>query len=404
MPMVRKYRLPIVLTVQILTGSFLVLSLSQCSDPQQISTATAEMREIKVIANTNGIIEPTDSIGIYAPIDGFVKTIHCSEGSEVTRGQPLMRLDAPQTRISLAEAKASLLEARRQARVVVAGPPKEEQDSLEASITECALQLQQVAGDLTTEEALYKKGAASKEAVDRLKNQQELLEIRAEALKQKKENLKTRYSEDEKKWEQDKVEELANQVKLLENQIKDETVAAPQSGLLYSLLVKPGSFVTQGQLLAQVYKPGQVQLRAYVDEPDLGRIRKGQPVTIAWDGMPDRQWTGTVETPAERVVAQNNRSVGHVLCSISGDAKELIPDINVKVAITIAMKPDALMVPRSAVFSHEGKSAVLILNETQTINKPVEVGLVTNDEIEILQGIEAGASVVTNPDEILTGK
>jgi len=400
----RKYRLPIVLTVQILIGSFPALFLSGCSEPLQISTATAEIREIKVIANTNGIIEPVDSIGIYAPIDGFIRTIHSSEGSAVTRGQPLIRLDAPQTRISLAEAKASLFEARRQARVVVAGPPKEELDSLEASITECALQLQQISGDLTTEEALYKKGAVSKEAVNRLKNQQELLEIRAEALKQKKENLQTRYSDEEKKWEQDKIAELTDQVGLLQRQVQDESIPVPESGLLYSLQVKQGSFVNRGQLLAHIYLPGRLRLRAYVDEPDLGRIHKGQTVTIEWDGMPEKQWTGVVDTPAEQVVALNNRSVGHVLCSLDSQPKELIPDINVKVEITTDRKENALVVPRSAVFSHEGKSAVLLPDGAQTIIKPVDIGLVTYDEIEILKGIEAGDSVVINPGEILAGK
>lgn len=399
--MVRKYRFQIVLTLQVLIGSFLVLSLSQCTKPPQISMAIAEFRNIKVIANTNGIIEPIDSIEIYAPIDGFVKTIHCSEGSEVLQGQTLMLLDAPQTRVSLAEAQAALHQAKRQARVVVSGPPKEELDALDASITESALQLQQITGDLSTEEDLYNKGAVSKEAVERLKKQQELLQIRDKALKLKKENLRTRYSAEEKKWEQDNVAILTDQVKLLERQVRKESITASGSGLVYSLSVKPGSFVNRGQLLARIYQPGRIRLRAYVDEPDLGRIHKGQLITIEWDGISDRQWTGAIETPAERVVALNNRSVGHVLCSIDGRPKELIPDITVKVEITTDLKENALVVPRSSVFSHEGKYAVLLPEGKGTVIQPVEIGLATNNEFEILDGIEAGDTIVVNPREVL---
>jgi HlyD family secretion protein len=402
--MVLKYRLSSVLIFQSLVGCLLVLSLSRCSDPVQLSTATAGFRDIKLIANTNGVIEPTESTGIYAPIDGFVNTIQCREGSQIEQGRTLMRLDAPQTRISLAEAKAALLEARRQARIVIAGPPKEETDDLDASIEECAVEIRQISENLSTEEALFHKGAVPKESVELIRKQLDLLQLRNETLKQKKENLRTRYSEDEKKWEQDKVAELVNQVKLLENQVNDETVSSPQSGLIYSLLVKQGSFVARGQLLAQLYTPGKVRLRAYVDEPDLGRIIKGQPVTIEWDGMPGRQWTGTVEAPAERVVALNNRSVGHVLCSISGESAELIPDINVKVEIVTTFKEKALVVPRSSVIRDEGKPAVLLSEGTKTTLKPVVIGLVTYDEIEILEGIELGDLVVVDPLKVLPEK
>jgi hypothetical protein len=141
-------------------------------------------------------------------------------------------------------------------------------------------------------------------------------------------------------------------------------------------------------------------LRAYVDEPDLGRIEKGQRTTIEWDGMPNEQWTGAVDKLATQVVALDNRSVGFVLCTIDSGPKGLIPNLNVRVQITIAVRADALVVPRNAVFNHEGKPAVLLPEGTRTIIKPVETGLFTPEEIEILRGIDAGSSVVLNHVEV----
>ena len=146
-----------------------------------------------------------------------------------------------------------------------------------------------------------------------------------------------------------------------------------------------------------MYDPGKVRLRAYVDEPDLGRIEKGQAVLVEWDGLPGRQWTGVVERPAEEVVALGNRSVGHVICAIKGEPKELIPNVNVRVQIVTARKSNALVIPRSAVFSNNGQPAVMLLEGNHTVLKPVTLGLVTPQEIEILQGIDEGSTVVTNP-------
>ena len=395
---------PIVLTTQILTGSFLILAMPGCSAPPEISTATAQHRDIEVVINTNGIIEPVDGIGIYATIDGSLKTIHCSEGSEIVKGQPIFSLDAPQAQIALLEAKAALFQAKRQARTVLAGPSREELDSIDASIAEETVQLRQITADLSTEETLYEKGAVSKESVEGLKRKQELSRIRNEALKQKKENLLSRYSDEEKKWEQDKVAMLTDQVELLENQVREESITAPSDGILYSLPVKAGSFVRQGELLALIYESGKIRLRAYVDEPDLGRIRKGQTVSIEWDGMPGKQWHGTVVKPAEQIVSLNNRSIGNVLCALDEQPTELIPNINVRVDIVTDSKKNALVVPKSAVFSHNGQPSVLLLEGTIKTIKTVEPGLVSYEEIEILKGIQAGDTVALNPEILDTVK
>lgn len=400
--MVRRHGFLIALAILILIGASLGLYfLSKGSNSPPLLLATAARRGIKLAVNTNGIIEPVERPDIYSPLDAIVKTIRIQEGSEVAKNQSLMDLDAQQVRTSLAEAKAALSEAERQARIVVAGPPKEEVSVLDASIAENSMQLSQLAKDLSIEESLYAKGATPREAVENLRKQRDTFQLRAENLKQRKEDLLARYSEQEKKWERDRVGELTKKVELLEQQLQMESILAPRDCLIYSLPVKAGSYVSRGQLLCQIFNPGKVRLRAYVDEPDLGRIKKGQKALIEWDGMPNRQWSGIVEEPAKQVVALSNRSVGYVLCSINGAPMELIPNLNVKVEITTEMKADALVVPRNAVFNDKGKPAVLLLEGARTITKPVELGLFTPEEIEIVRGIDAGSSIVMNHAEIL---
>jgi HlyD family secretion protein len=361
--------------------------------------AKAARHEIRVLVSTNGIIEPADRSEIYAPMDGFVTSIQKKDGAEISQGQRLLQLHSEQVRIALAEANAALLAARRQARAVEIGPSKEEIADVDASIAETALQFEQQNKDLAAEEALYAKQATTRMAVENLRKQRDLLQLRMNSLKQKRQDLQARYSPEDKAWEQDRIAELTKQVDSLKGQLLAESVAAPRSGLIYSLQVKQGSFVSKGQLLAQIYKPGKVMLRALVDEPDLGRIRKGQPVQIEWDGMPNQQWTGVVEKPADLVVAMNNRSVGEVFCSIEGGPPGLIPNLNVRVEITTEIKAIALVVPRNAVFNREGKPSVLVPEGSGTVAKPVELGLVTPEQIEILRGISDGDLVILNPAE-----
>jgi HlyD family secretion protein len=394
-----KYRILTVLTVVLLGLLFAVFFVSCGSKEPEYLTAEAVRHDIKIAASTNGIIEPVNSSEVYAPVDGLVAEIPLREGSEITQGQILMRLKSEHIRTALAEAKTAQLEAMRQARVIMRGPSNEEINLLEASIAETAMQLDQANSDLAVEESLYDKGAVARTGIENLRQQRDLLQLRLDSQMQQKSDLLGRYSPEEKQWEQDKVKELTEQVRRIEQELKLESIVAPKSGLIYSLAVKPGAYVTKGQLVAQINQPGKVRLRAYVDEPELGRIARGQAVTIEWDGMPDRQWTGTVERPAEQVVELNNRTVGFVLCSIEGEPKELIPNLNVTVEITTDLKPDVLTVPRTAVFSANGEKTVLVLEGEKAVAKPVVPGLVTSDEIEILQGIHEGDRVVLNPQD-----
>jgi len=396
----RKYRIPIILIIVLLGVLLSVYSLNKGSDTPQQKIAKAAHKEIHLVVSTNGIVEPIDRSEVYAPIDAMVAKIFQEEGAVVSKGQVLIQLESEPIRTAITNAKTALLEAKRQEKTVISGPAKEEIAALDASTAEIALQLDQTSKDLAAEESLFAKGAVARTTVDNLHKQQDQQRLRLDNQKRKKEELLQRYSSEEKQWAQDKVQELAKQVQFLERQQQTESVIAPRNGSIFSMEAKLGSYVTKGQLLAQINPPGKVMIRAYVDEPDLGRIAKGQTVSIEWDGLPNRKWNGVVEKPAEQVVSLNNRTVGYVLCSIEGEPTELIPNLNVKVGITTVRKADALVVPRSAVFSPNGNPSVLLPNGKNLQQKKVVLGLVTSEEIEILQGINAGDTVIINPLEV----
>jgi multidrug resistance efflux pump len=398
--MIFKHRILILILVVLLLCTFLSLYfLGKESKPSQLRLVQAARRDIKVAVSTNGIIDPVNRSEIYAPIDGRVVRLFKQEGIAITQGQSLMQLESEPIRTALAGAKAALLSEKRQARLVMTGHSKEEMTEVDAAIAECELQADQVKKDLQIEESLLAKGATARVAVEALQKQRDLLQLRLEDSRKKKRDLMQRYSPEDKEWEKGKVEELTKQVALLDRQLQMESVQSPTTGLIYSLQVRAGSYVTKGQLLAQIYQPGKIMLRAYVDEPDLGRIKKGQIVQVQWDGMADRKWQGVVDKLAEQVVALNNRSVGYVFCSLDGDPKELIPNLNVKVEITTDRKTDVLVIPKSAVFNQNGKPSVLLSEGKTTTIKPVDLGLITSEEVEIVNGIVAGNSVVLYPSE-----
>ena len=75
-------------------------------------------------------------------------------------------------------------------------------------------------------------------------------------------------------------------------------MSAPHEGMVYSLPVREGAFVNTGDLLVQVADLHKVRVRAFVDEPEIGKLQPGQLVEITWDALPGRVWKGTIEKAA----------------------------------------------------------------------------------------------------------
>src|SRR5262249_15766626 len=69
-------------------------------------------------------------------------------------------------------------------------------------------------------------------------------------------------------------------------------IRSPISGVVYNLAVRAGGFVNEGDLIANIGRLDKLRIRVYVDEPELGRVSKGQPVTITWDALPGVSWKG----------------------------------------------------------------------------------------------------------------
>jgi multidrug efflux pump subunit AcrA (membrane-fusion protein) len=162
---------PLILIVVVVIGACLgFYFLAGRTDPPKLALAKAARHEIRVVVSTNGLTEPEDLTQVYAPIDGFVTAIQKREGAEILQGHLLLQLNSDQLRVSLAEASASLLSAKKEARALEVGPSREEISAIDASIAETEMQLKQVEKDLATEQSLLAKHATSGSAVDKIRN------------------------------------------------------------------------------------------------------------------------------------------------------------------------------------------------------------------------------------------
>jgi multidrug efflux pump subunit AcrA (membrane-fusion protein) len=156
--------------------------------------------------------------------------------------------------------------------------------------------------------------------------------------------------------------------------------------------------VKEGDLLAEMADMHHVRVRAFIDEPELGQIDLNQAVEIFWDAHPDREWAGRTEVVPKQVVAHGTRNVGELICSVSNERLDLIPNTTVDVRIHISERPNALVIPRGALFIDGGKRFVFVVQDNRLHRREIRVGIANPTMIEVLSGLQEGDQVALPGD------
>src|SRR5262249_29604506 len=150
--------------------------------------------------------------------------------------------------------------------------------------------------------------------------------------------------------------------------------------------------------LAEMANLKQVRVRAFIDEPELGSLKEGQIVEITWDALPSRVWMGQVVQLPKTIVTRGSRNVGEVLCSVSNDESELLPNTNVNVRIRTAQRQNALTVERAAVRSEGNKRYVFVVEDGRLRRREITIGISNPAIYEVLGGITENDAVALQVD------
>jgi HlyD family secretion protein len=177
--------------------------------------------------------------------------------------------------------------------------------------------------------------------------------------------------------------------------VAQTAMRAPVAGTVYSLDARPTEFVDEGKLVLQMADLHHERVRAYFDEPEIGRLAVGQKIQIKWDAKPGRIWNGHIERTPVTVINLGTRSVGEVLVKIDDADGQLLPDTNVTATVTISSEPNALEVPREALHSESGKTFVYKVVKGSLQKTFVMTGTINLTQVAILSGLVEGDLVAT---------
>jgi HlyD family secretion protein len=375
----------------------LLVFLSGRRTTARVAVADVNRESLSSVVSTNGKVEPVTPRSLRARYPTFVQRVYVVEGQQVKRGQVLFALDDTEVQADLAQARADLAVQEEALNVAKAGGYASQAAKATADLQKAQASRDQLRRDNESLTKLVAKKAATPEELE----QNRLLLTQAEADVQASQKIKQTL---ERQAQLDEgrvalqVEHSRATVRDLEDRLQSARGAAPFDGTLYSMPIRQGDFVKAGDLLAELADLHQVRIRAFIDEPELGQIDVNQSVEILWDAHPDRVWNGKTEVLPKQVVTRGTRSVGELICSVTNDRLDLLPNTTVDVRIHVSERPAALAVPRGAVSIEGDKRYVFRVENNRLHRVLIKVGIANPTKIEVLSGLNEG-DVVALPGE-----
>ena len=379
-----------VIIVAVLAVIVLAAFISQHKGEVPVRFDRVVKQDLATTTSTNGKVEPIQDFEEHAAGTTTVKKIYVRDGQLVHAGDLLMQLDDADVRAEASKALAQVKAAEADQIAVQSGGTHEEVLSTRSDVAKAQADRDNAQKSYEAFQQLVKTGAASpaevRDAATRLANAETQLKL----LQQKQQD---RYSKPEITRVEAQAEQARATYAAAQDQLKHSEIRAPFDGTVYSITIKQGEYVHQGELLIQLANLHRVQVRAFVDEPELGKLASGQPVTVTWDALPGKTWRGEITQMPYTVTTYGTRNVGQVLCGVDNDDARLLPNINVTVTVSIASKKDILTVAREALHDDDNGRFVYVIKDGHLDRQPVEAGIANNTRIEIIKGLEPGELV-----------
>jgi HlyD family secretion protein len=362
----------------------LLASFMSRGDIVPVRTGNVQRSSIRSVVSTNGKVEPQQSFEAHAPMGTTVKRLLVKEGDHVKKGQLLVQLDDSQARSDTAKALAQVRSSQADLSAVEAGGIREEVLTNQAALVKAQADRDTAQRNLEALQKLQQQGAASPGEVKVAQDQLATAQANLNLLEQKQ---KQRYSRPEVSKVEAQQSESEAALTATQDILAKLNIRAPFDGIVYSLPVRQGAYVNPGDLVLQEADLSKVLVRAFVDEPDVGRLATGLPIEVTWDAVPGRVWHGSVSTIPASVKLRGTRNVGETTCLVDNSDFKLLPNVNVGVTVIAAEHQNVLTVPREAIHLDDSRPYVLQIVNDELQRRDVQTSISNLTQVEVTGGV-----------------
>lgn len=345
--------------------------------PAAFLTATVEQRPLQQTVLADGTLSASKLVSVGAQASGQIKRLLVELGDQVKQGQLVAEIDSMTQQNALQNAQAAL-------------------KNIEAQRAVKEAQLSNYRAAFARQKAMLTKNLTPKADYDDALTTLSATEAEIRAL--------------DAQIVQAQIEVNTAQVNLGYTRI-----VSPIDGTVVSVPVEEGQTVNAVQsapTLIKVANLDTMTVKAQISEADVINVQPGMKVWFTILGEPNRRYEATLRAiePAPDSINQDSTSSLTSSSSSASDKKAIyyyglfdVPNpqhrlrisMSAEVHIVLGERPNALVIPATAIDTIDGKTSVQVVDNQQRVTRrEIKVGLNDNVEAEIISGLKVGEKVV----------
>lgn len=362
----------------LLIGIPLIAKITGAVNAKQVDVREVEAKLVRSSILASGALTFREQVLLRPEVIAQVIELHVEEADNVAKGDPVITLDprAYQAQVKQAQARVRMQQIaieRQQLLIETLGKRFERQQAMFAS-------------NLTDEDSYDSmQSDLALARVDLQSSQESLAQVRA-ALEQ------------------------------AENLLSRTRITSPIDGVVIQVDVKVGETVVAGttnipgSAMMVIADPSVTLAEVQVDEADIGQVRQGQTAEVYTAAYPDRPLAGTVQSVASVARKMAGEAGLSFLVKILLHEQNSIlirPGMSVRADLYTRSRENTLAIPVQAVLYDEDtgdedeQTYVFVMRDGKAVRRNVSVGIASDSDQEIIDGLEAGERVIYGPYRVL---
>lgn len=392
----RRRRWPYVLVAAILAvgaAAAFYANSGRATQAVAYTTVPAERGDLTVEVSATGNLQPLTMVDISSELSGVVRSVAVEENQRVRAGDVLAELDKTRLVAQVERGEASVEAAR-------------------AKVTDARTTLTETEKALARAEQLAKRGMTTDQA---LESATAARDRAASAVAIAEANLAIAVAE----------------LKLQQADLEKSTIYAPIDGIVLTRSVDPGQTVASSLQAPVLFVIAagleNMELKAAIDEADIGSVKQGQKASFTVDAFPDRTFDAEIRDIAYASVTTEGVVTYDARLDVDNAELLLRPGMTATVSVVTREAKDVITVPaavfryrpqvasprsgwslqnlfmprpprsgqRPTAISTDGSRTLYVLKDGQPVPAKVKTGSTDGERIEIVSGLEAGDLVIT---------
>jgi HlyD family secretion protein len=369
----------------------------------KVQTETTAREDLTSVVTASGEVQPHTFVDLSANVSGRITALLVREGDSVSKGQVVARIDSTRFEAATQQAEAALQAARA-----------------DLQRARADLELSRLAFE--RQERMHKERLVSDQAFDQADAELRMKEAAVQS-------------------QQERVAQADASLASIRDDLDKTTVVSPMDGVVTSLKKEMGEVVIGAQsfqptVIMTIGDLSVMEAEILIDETDIRAVAIGQKAEVSVDALDDLKIDGTVTEIGSSAIPRGSTgsvSTGStanqakdfkVVITLKDPPAALRPGLNATAEITTAHKQAVLAVPIQAVVVRmvdkeghvieneftssepgeaeeapiekgEEKDGVFVVKDGKAHFQPVKTGIVGETDIEITEGLDEGAEIVT---------